>query len=166
MLAIDPGYRNFAWCVIDNLDWRTPRVWQREDLWAGRGGKPTRNQLYAELQAWCVRNTWQLRAATHVVMESQMRKLFIALEGFLAGKCHAKLCIVHPTAVGRWWQLPTTRERKKLAGVGRVLEAGMRFPVNDDKTDDLADAWMMAVRTLVDQGGVALAQAFPRKIKY
>ena len=39
VLAIDMGYRNLAYCVVDNLSWREPVAWDKDDLWIPDGKK-------------------------------------------------------------------------------------------------------------------------------
>ena len=153
MLAIDPGYRNFAFCSIDNFNYLNPHKWQHEDLWKGRKGTPSRTELMEMMNDWCSRNQEELAKADVIVVERQMRKPFIAMECFIVGRYYHKTKVVHAATVGKFWGLPGTREQKKAVGISRCMEAGLEFP-DVDKQDDLADAWLMAMRYICLYGGV------------
>lgn len=153
-LAIDIGYRNFSWIVLDNLRPLTPRVWNVEDLWVNQRKKPTRSDIYKVLRLWCARNHAQLEMAHSIVIESQMRKLYIAMESFLVGKYSNKTTTVHPKSICSFWNLPGKREAKKQATIDLCKSLDLQFPAAN-KFDDLADTFVIAARQLVLRGGVS-----------
>ena len=61
--------------------------------------------------------------------------------------------------VGTFWKLPKTREQKQAAGIATVKERHVEFPAYW-KEDDLADAWLMAVYQLVQEGGLSKSELF------
>ncbi len=155
--AIDAGTRNFAFCVCDNFSWRAPGFWKREDLWApkpGRRQKPTLQDVIAITHAWCMRNRRMLEVCDVVVLENQIRKPFIAMNTVIQALHFAKTVIAHPMTVARFFDLPKQREPKKKATVALCKEH-CDIPKSNGKEDDLADAWMMAVYTLVQRKAIS-----------
>ena len=160
--AIDAGTRNFAYCVIDNNNWREPLVWQKEDLWPavrGRKLRPTTQDMITLTSAWVERNRDMLQACDMIVLEKQMRTPFIVQNTVIQTLMMSKAVEVHPVSVGAWWKLPRKREAKKAAGVVAVQRSAV-IPANMGKPDDLADAWLMAVYMLAKENAVNVKQLF------
>jgi hypothetical protein len=144
VLAIDVGYRNFAWCVVDSSHWKAPLRLQHEDWWGKKRKKPTRQKLMDLCDDWCNRNAGELKAATWIVLEHQIQKIFIAMNAFLASKYWHKTRIVSPMTLCGVFDLPRSREEKKAATVALARHNGVVFP-DARKDDDLADAWLMCM---------------------
>lgn len=157
--AIDAGYRNFAWCVVDNFSYGAPLEWHHEDLWPpkpGRNGKPTKEDLVAITVAWARRNWAALTACDSIVLENQMRIPFIVMNSALHALFFKRVRVVHPMTVAALFRLPKTREAKKAAGVKTVLLNCPTAPqAGGRKLDDMADAWLMAVFQLIALKGIS-----------
>ena len=141
--AIDAGYRNFAWCTLDNVQ----GVLQHEvvDLWAPQANRrrhPARNDLVEITRNWCLAHKQLLDDSDYIVLENQIRAPYICMNTVIQALYFDKVEVVHPMTVGAYWHLPTKREHKKAAGVATVLRHGVHLPPG--KQDDLADAWLMA----------------------
>lgn len=155
--AIDAGTRNFAWCIVDNLEWRNPQHWHREDLWApapGKRAKPTIVDIIAITVAWCERNDHLLRECDHVVLEQQMRKPYLVMNAVIHSRYYNSCIQVHPMTVGTWWGLPHGREAKKAAGLD-TCRANVVSCTGEGKQDDKADAWLMAVYQMVKSNALS-----------
>lgn len=154
--AIDAGTRNFAWCVVDNLNWKVPLHWKKEDLWAPKPGRrltPTKEDIIDITVAWA-RTNWQtLDSCDVVVLEKQIRTPFIVMNTVLNTLFYDRCVQVHPMTVGSFFKLPKKRIDKKAAGI-RVVNLHADLPVAL-KTDDLADAWLMAVYLLIEKQGIS-----------
>jgi hypothetical protein len=156
--AIDAGTRNFAYCFVDNLHWREPLRWTKEDLWReqpNRRRTPTKEDVVAITVAWCRRNAAALAECDYVVLENQIRIPFIVMNTVIQALHYDKCVSVHPMTVGAYYGLPKTREAKKAAGIAVVVRNGVNFGVANGKIDDLADAWLMAVYQLIQTGALS-----------
>lgn len=152
IIAIDQGYRNFSWVQVDATHWVTPLRWEHEDWWVGRSGVPTINKLRGFMHEWMVRNKDALEAADKIVLEIQMKKKFSAMNAMVAGRYWDKVVYVSPKTISSFWKLSSYREQKKADAIERVKGFAVRFPDVKCKKDDLADAWLLAVRELIQQG--------------
>ncbi len=155
--AIDAGYRNFAYCVVDNNNWRQPLVWNKVDLWApaaGKRGVPTKDDLVRITHEWCRSNWKLLRGCDCIILENQLRVPFIIINTVIQALFFNKCSVVHPMTVAAFFKLPKTRAEKKVAGV-LTVGAYAQIDTQRGKVDDLADAWLMAVWKLVQQGAVS-----------
>ena len=159
VLAIDVGYRNFAWCCVDSENWQSPTQWQLQDLWkfkVGRRNTPTRDDLVEMMVKWYERNKTMIDTVDYVVLENQMRTPFIVMNVVLQTLMYGKVTIVHPMTVGAFWKLPVTRAEKKAKGV-KICEQFTGKKLKGEKVDDLADSWLMAVWLLHKHKGVELS---------
>lgn len=157
--AIDCGTRNFAWCVVDRFDIRSPVVWRLEDLWApapGRRRHPTKVDSVGMAVRWVRANFDMLRTCDAIVLENQMRETFIVLNSAIHALLYDRVDVVHPMTVGTFWGLPTDRENKKLQGIACCKANGARL-AETGKQDDLADVWLMAVYYLHLKGAIPLS---------
>lgn len=155
--AIDAGTRNFAFCVIDNVSWRDPLVWRKQDLWppkCGRKTRPTTQDIVQLTRQWVADNRGMLDGCDMIVLEKQMRTPFIVQNAVIQTLMFEKCVEVHPVSVGAWWKLPRRREAKKEAGVVQVQHYAT-IPPNMGKPDDLADAWLMAVYMMVRENVIS-----------
>jgi len=155
--AVDVGYRNFAFCVLDSSGIDTPVEWKHEDLWApkpGRRGKPNKDDLVEITYAWCVRNRDLLATCDGIILENQMRKGFIVMNTVIRTYFHDKTRVVHPMTVGSFFKMPKTRVQKKEFGVLLAKEHMPNWNCTT-KADDLADAWLMACYGLVQMGALS-----------
>lgn len=152
VLAIDMGTRNFAWCVVDNNNWKSPIAWYCEDLITRsglNGKKPTRHDYVTMAYRWVERNRQLIDTCDVVALERQMRTPFIIMNATITALCYGRVQELHPVTVGNFWQLPRDRLRKKPAGVSVCQRNTERDFPPGVKVDDLADAWMMAVYAMV-----------------
>lgn len=155
--AIDVGYRNFAFCVLDSNSIDRPVCWQHEDLWKPapkRKTKPSKDDLVEITYQWCVRNCDLLKTCDEVILENQMRKGFIIMNTVIRTYFYDKARVVHPMTVGTFFKMPKTRAEKKIFGV-RLVESFIPEWQCTAKADDLADAWLMAAYGLVQLGAVS-----------
>lgn len=151
--AVDVGYRNFAWCVVDAVHVRDPVAWQVEDLWPNTNFQNRRTPRFEDLvritSAWIDRNRTLLDTCTDVVLETQMRQPFVVMNTTIAAILGTlKVKQVAPMTVRAFYELPYKRRDKKAASVALAKQFA-NMPHNN-KQDDLADAWLMAVRELCD----------------
>lgn len=146
VLAIDAGYRNFAWCLVAGDGIHQPMAWCVEDILPAKVKADT-DTLAEATRAWCVRHKLMLDNVDHVVLEKQMRSHFHVINAVIQTQvAPGKTTYYHPSTVGAFWQLPRKREQKKPAGV-RVVKANVQnMPTTwTSKQDDLADAWLLGV---------------------
>lgn len=148
-MAIDVGYKNFAWCVVDNFSRPAPILHQRQALWHLKR-PPQVEEIVDITRAWALAHDVEIAKCDYVVLERQLRPLYIAMNVVLQTMYYDKVLVVHPSTVGAYWGLPRKREEKKKAGVQLVLEAGVPLPKG--KADDLADAWLMAAYQMIGCG--------------
>jgi Poxvirus A22 protein len=155
--AIDAGYRNFAYCIVDNNNWRKPLHWHKEDLWkpeAGKRGVPTKEDVVRITHEWCRLHWKQLRECDCIVLENQLRTPFIIMNTVIHALFFNRCSVVHPMTVAAFFKLPKTRAEKKAASVVAV-GAYAEIDTQLRKVDDLADAWLMAVWKLVQEGAIS-----------
>ena len=165
VVAIDAGYRNFAWCCVDRFSWKQPLHWRLEDLWprrAGRRAKPQREDIIRFTMDWCQDHEDELKKADVIVLEKQMRVPFIVQNTVFRVLFPEKVRMVHAMTVGAYFKLPKTRDKKKAAAVEFLQVSGIQFPrlPRYKKKDDLADAWLMAVYQLQQEGQVEKDELF------
>ena len=139
-------------CAI--VDGRIER-WTVSDICVGVA-QPTYARLRMALAQWLDANVDLFGTATHVVLETQMRKKFIALNHMIAGYCAAfdvRVTVLSPKTLCSEFDFPRTRDEKKRATIQWAAE---RFPAEWDavrhsteKVDDLADACAMAWYAMV-----------------
>lgn len=149
--AVDVGYRNFAWCVMDAHSVAQPIAWHVEDLWPQNNYKkrrtPNTRDLVNITTSWITRNRALLDTCTDVVLEVQMRQPFVVMNTtIMALLGTAKVTEVSPMTVRAFFNLPYKRRDKKAAGIA-LAKQHAQLPANE-KQDDLADAWMMALHKL------------------
>ena len=148
IVAIDVGYRNFAWIKIDKSSWIKPLIWRHEDWWAHQRGKPSRLDILQMTNRWIKTNHAYLKHATRIILERQLKIPFAVMNACIFSHYPEQVEFVSPNTVGAFWSLPSRRKLKKARGIAVVREHGLRFP-DARKADDLADAWLMAMRHAV-----------------
>lgn len=143
VIAVDPGSVNFAWCVLDS---RNGSVLAWKCIQLGRHDQ-SHTAMFAALASWATDEVelqpWWPRV-THILVESQMRKRYIAMAAWLCGRFCGQARLLSPV---HW------RHALGLSGgsyaVNKVLSVHTCTPLlrqhhHTDKTDDLADALLMA----------------------
>lgn len=148
IVAIDVGYRNFAWIKVDAYSWNDPLIWRHEDWWCGRGGRPSREDILRMTCRWITTNFNYLKNAKRIILERQLKIPFAVMNACIYARFPEQCEFISPNTVGAFWGLPSRRKAKKAAGITTVLSHGLSFP-DARKADDLADTWLMAVRVLV-----------------
>lgn len=147
--AIDVGYKNFAYCIVDNVSYPAPVTLTRQCLWRSKA-RPSVSDAVQMIVAWCKTHDNMLAECDHIVLENQLRPVFIAMNAALEALHPTKVTVVNPRTVGAFWRLPTKREPKKLAAIQRLISNGIGVPAG--KADDMADAWLMAAYQMVQAG--------------
>lgn len=161
VLGIDPAYRHFAWFLADfDLDTGGVTIldWQVIDLYEAfkadtinyrRWPKnPGLDDMLNMTKWWCdrVAGTWH---PDRVVVERQMSKKFLVMEGVFHGYWPQQTISVSPLVVANDFDISTGggREKKKAATVAKVQElTGVDFPKHSrGKDDDLADAALLVL---------------------
>lgn len=158
VLAIDVGFRNLGYCLVDSVCWQTPLAWGKADLWGWGPEKrrtPTKEQIVEITVQWVQDNQNLFAQADAVILENQMRTPFIIMNAVIHALHVRRVKVAHPMKVGSFWGLPKTRTQKKEAGIAVCRRNGATFPPNT-KLDDLADAWLMAVWGLIQAGGLSI----------
>lgn len=148
--AIDVGYRNFAYCIVDTNNWREPLYWRNFELWP-HDFKPNLDDIVGVTVTWCRQNKGMLDACDTIVLERQMRDRFQVMNAVIHALFFGKVRTVNPQSLGAYYRLPKKRAAKKVGGVDYAKRNGVLFPVAD-KLDDYADAWLMATWQLFDGG--------------
>lgn len=151
--AIDVGTRNFAWCVVDKQNFLVPVHWALEDLWKSTK-KPTNTDAVRFTLEWLERNRGLLENCDEIILERQMRDIFIVINTVIHCHYFPKVRIRAPQSIGAFWKLPRKREPKKAAGIAIVRAVGCKLPAG--KVDDLCDAWLMATMVLLERGDVTI----------
>jgi len=146
VIAIDAGYKNFAWCFLDSNIVKKP-FWQRQCLWHGRA-PPDETSIIAMTLRWLEGHRELLNIASAIVLEKQMRTPFQVMNAVIHSQYFDKCQQVDPRTIGAYWHLPRKREAKKEAGIETVRANGVEIP--NGKCDDVCDAWLMARWKLVD----------------
>lgn len=157
MLAIDPGTRNFAWCVVDTLCWRDPVQWQVRNICAGnKRTMPTEDEARTAVANWVALFGASFAHVDAVVIERQMREPFKTIVTAIHTWFYSKRpTVVHPMTVASVFNLPKQRVAKKAATVALVQRYATIPPRLNDKLDDLADAWLLGVWALIELGGIS-----------
>lgn len=142
--GIDVGYRNFAWCVLDSDQPYKPVVWTKEDLRPNKRGTPSHTEAVQMALAWVNANREMLDSCDALILESQMRDVFLIMNAAIQARFFPKTHEVHPHAMGAYFRLPRKREAKKAAMINIVKEQCPDLCQKTLKLDDLCDAWGLA----------------------
>lgn len=142
-VGIDMGYRNLGLCVIPLGNLRRPIVWRCEPVFEGRG-KPSEEQLFRAIYAWCLAKKPLLDQAMHIAIESQMQARFKVMNTVIRTLYPHKTVVVHPFTMAAHFDLRHRRPLKKIDAICwcRVL---FDVPLPQGKQDDVADAALLAL---------------------
>lgn len=148
ILGIDPGYRNFAYCLVNSHEWHRPEKWGRTELFSG---PCTDEKLVTGTASWCTRNAPMLEEADHIVIEYQKEKAMAIIATVIRAQYMHKTSWIHPATVGAFFHLPRERaEKKKAAVVCSKANVG-HFPKCPGKADDMADAYLLAMHRIFNE---------------
>lgn len=145
IVCIDAGWRNLAFVHICDGDWRHPRNWVREAI---APAKATESEVFDGIYQWATRNQDLLESADVIVLERQLHRRCIIINTVIRTLHHGKCIERNPNSVGKFHQLPLTRERKKKAAVA-IVDVNVSIPrYYGGKLDDLADVMLLATEYL------------------
>lgn len=150
VLGIDPGYKNFAWCILEK-DWSRPVRWANEALFEGSYDE---EKLWRSIYTWCSRNEQILNDVDQIVIERQIADAFRIIAATIRTfvRNPGKSVIISPKTISKHFGLPHTRDEKKKAAV-KLVERNLRIPVPEkSKKDDYADAFLLAYIGLQTHG--------------
>jgi len=150
VLGIDPGYKNFSWCILDK-DWSKPVRWANEALFDGQLDE---EKLWRSIYAWCAKHEEILNEVDQIVIERQIadsyRIIAATIRTFVRNP--NKSVIIAPNTIAKHFGLPHTRAEKKRAAV-KLVEKNVRIPVPEKKKkDDYADSFLLAYIGLQTHG--------------
>ncbi len=141
-LGIDPGYKNFSWCVLER-DWKRPVRWANEALFEGEYDE---EKLWRSIYAWCTKHEQIINEADVIVIERQIMDAYRIIAATIRtfARNPGKSVIIAPNTMAKHFKLPHSRAEKKKAAV-RLVEKNLRIPVPEKaKKDDYADAFLLA----------------------
>lgn len=147
VLAIDPGYRNFATAVVSSFNPRHPTHWRNEDIFP-RSGRASEEDIFRITVVWCRRHRSLLENVTLIVIERQMQARFKIMTTVIRSMYPEKTVLVTPNQVTAHFGLTNLRAQKKEEAVCWCRVLFDRAVPGADKQDDLADAALMALMAL------------------
>jgi len=149
VLAIDPGIRNLAYCVMDMHG--TVLQINRVDLF--NGNEIVVAQVFDQIHAWCEQTQSLFDMCDRIVCEKQYMNTKITISWCLLVvetviRCFAKekFVHVHAMSIKRAYHTSTGDYRKnKQAAVQRALSlCPLLNQTGHTKIDDLCDAYLLA----------------------
>lgn len=142
-IGIDIGYRNLGFAVISLINPRRPILWGCEPV-ITKAGKPSEDDLFRAILAWCKRRRPLLDQATHITIEAQMQARFKIMNTVIRTLYPGKTLVVHPFTMAACYGLRHKRAEKKIDTMCwcRVL---FDVPLPQGKQDDVADAALLAL---------------------
>lgn len=143
IVAIDAGYRNFAWISLVAGDWRHPLQWRKEDI-CPDASTPSVDALLGATVKWCDDNQPMLDDADAIVFERQIHRKYMVINAAIRSRWFGKTSEYSPSTVGKFFGLPGDRASKKKAAVN-LVSRNLELPRMYKKKDDLADAMLLAI---------------------
>ena len=148
ILAIDPGLRNLAWCLMEN---GTVKDLNKADIFGGEVIQSA--HAFDAISGFCDRMAGVLEAADLVVIERQfidgkikLSSCLSVVQTVLQCRTYKKHVLVHAGTIKKVFG--THREShklNKLAAIERATEINpLVFKEMGGKVDDLADAFLLA----------------------
>ena len=147
ILAIDPGLRNLAWCVMENGH---VTELNRSDIFGG--GNVSTCDTFAAISSWCDRHEALFQVANVVVIEKQFIDSKLRLSSCLATvqtvlQCRAyqKHILVHAGTIKRMYSTSRGNYRlNKQASIERAVSLNpLLFEKQSGKLDDMADCYLL-----------------------
>ena len=142
--AIDMGYRNMGFCVLDRTSLTKPVLLSCTDLLPNVRGTPDRRQLFHAIYDWARQNKSILDQCDTIVLETQKSAKFKCMNTVIMSLYPDRYHLLHPFSLCAAYQLPRTRKEKKAATI-KLVNARMAEPLIGAKQDDMADAALMAL---------------------
>jgi hypothetical protein len=148
ILAIDPGLRNLAFCMLDSHG-RIVKM-GREDIFQGR--EISVSGAYEAIAGWCDRNRELLDSADKVVIERQfcnekfsLSACLLIVQTTLQANTHGKFVLVHAMSVKRHFGIPVGKHHfNKREATKRAMSMCQDIRELGGKVDDIADAFLLA----------------------
>ena len=149
ILAIDPGLRNLAWCVMENGH---VTDLNRSDIFGG--GTVSTCDTFAAISSWCDRHEALFEMANVVVIEKQfidsklrLSSCLAAVQTVLQCRAYQKHILVHAGTIKKVYGTHRENHRQnKIAAVQKASELNpLLFSGMGGKVDDLADAYLLAL---------------------
>jgi hypothetical protein len=146
VVGVDAGYVNFAVCMLSEGDFRRPVYWNNSPLFLGKFSK---EKLASAVYEWITKPDIKamLESADLIVLEKQFEPKYEAVNHCIRFRYWDKTTEVAPATMSKEFSLPMTRKEKKKAAVELVSRNAV-FPIKKGKKDDLADAYLLALRGL------------------
>ncbi len=153
ILAIDPGMRNLAHCLMEGGNVLSVG---RSDIFNGE--RITVTGVYAAIQRWCHDNKALIDRADVVVIERQfcdakatLSACLLVIQTVIQTHAHGKGLVVHAMTVKRAFgtctgahktnkQASVEKVRNSYPAIAEVVKSGGR---GNDKLDDMCDAVLM-----------------------
>ena len=148
ILAIDPGLRNLAWCVMENGH---VTDLNRSDIFGG--GNVSTCDTFAAISSWCDRHASLFEMANVVVIEKQFIDSKLRLSSCLATvqtvlqcRSYQKHILVHAGTIKRMYSTSRGNYRlNKQASIERAVSLNpILFEKQSGKLDDMADCYLLA----------------------
>ena len=148
ILAIDPGLRNLAWCLMENGH---VVELNRSDIFGG--GSVTTCDTFAAISSWCDHHESLFLTADVVVIEKQFIDSKLRLSSCLATvqtvlqcRSYNKHILVHAGTIKRMYSTSRGNYRlNKQASIERAVSLNpLLFEKQSGKLDDMADCFLLA----------------------
>ena len=151
VLGIDPGYRNFATCVLLAANPRVPMLWKNEDIFPA-SGKASEEDIFRITIHWCTANKQLLDSVSLIVIESQMQARFKIMTTVIRSIYAHKTVLVSPNRMTAHYGLTNKRAQKKLEAICWCnVFFDTKIPRVHGKCDDMADAALLALMGLTNE---------------
>ncbi|MGB0548739.1 MAG: hypothetical protein ACPGR8_06355 [Limisphaerales bacterium] len=139
VIGVDAGYRNLAWSTLLN---GRAMAWRHVDLWRGRRGRPSRDDMFRITLDWLRAHHEEFTRADAIVLERQMKVPFIIQNVVIRSHFPDKTFIVSPMTICAFYGIPKKRKAKKAATIAALQRAGFSCHV---KCDHRYDAMSLAL---------------------
>lgn len=138
--------------VFDRPKWHLHCLWNKK-------GIPTKDQLFDLIYEWALKHKNTLEEATYIVLERQLKQKFIVMNTVLRTLYRGKVVMAHPNTVAKFFGMSIRREHKKKEAIA-IAEAVTNSKIKGRKSDDIADAYLMALKQLCDCGAIDRGELF------
>lgn len=133
VIGVDAGYRNLAWATLIN---GRAVSWRHVDLWRGRRGRPTRDDMFRITVDWLRAHHAEFRRADAIVLERQMKVPFIIQNTVIRSHFPDKTFVVSPLTICAFYGIPKKRKAKKAATIATLKRMGFVCHVDCDHRYD------------------------------
>lgn len=149
VVAIDPGFKNFAFVEILAARPKKPNIWKNIQLL-----KPpyTIERVSKAIYDWVTSDPIKLMLdlASVIVLEHQKTRKFDVIVNCIRFRYWEKTKVIHPNTIKSLYNLPSDRKEKKKATV-LLVTGNVILPIKKGKKDDLCDAYLLALSEFKDE---------------